>query len=153
MRLSPGTRCSLYISTSRIRSAASASLTQSNRAQATTLQPVGFNDRRQQKLATRHKFCAECVANDVKTHGFSIAYREHQPAFVRVCAAHLTPLLFGCTRCAANRKRLACGEWQADAVVKIRRINQPTFKVMTPLVKPASFLKRHVAISSQWSVK
>lgn len=68
---------------------------------------LGLTIAASRNLATRHKFCAECVANDVKTHGFSIAYREHQPAFVRVCAAHLTPLLFGCARCAANRKSLS----------------------------------------------
>lgn len=68
---------------------------------------LGLTIAANRNLTMRHKFCAECVANDIKTHGFSIAYREHQPAFVRVCAVHLTPLLFDCDRCAASRKALS----------------------------------------------
>lgn len=68
---------------------------------------LGLTTSASRNLTTRHKFCAACVANDVKTHGFSIAYREHQPAFVRVCAVHLTPLLFDCARCATSRKALS----------------------------------------------
>lgn len=67
------------------------------------------------RLATNYKFCPDCVARDASTegHGFPVIYREHQPPFVRVCAEHLKPLLFGCTECQSGRRamsmwRMAC---------------------------------------------
>lgn len=51
-----------------------------------------------------HKFCPACVQEDREKRGFSVGYREHQPEFVRVCARHGVGLLYGCTRCPANRR-------------------------------------------------
>lgn len=68
---------------------------------------LGLTITASRNLTTRYKFCPECVANDAKTLGYSVIYREHQPAFVRVCAVHLTPLLFDCTQCATSRKALS----------------------------------------------
>lgn len=51
-----------------------------------------------------HKFCPACVEEDRGRRGFSVGYREHQPEFVRVCARHGVGLLYGCTRCPADRR-------------------------------------------------
>ncbi len=73
---------------------------------------LGLTIAASRNLSSGYKFCPECVAHDVSTRGrgFSVAYREHQPPFVRACALHLRPLLFGCGVCQANRKAL--GMWQ-----------------------------------------
>jgi hypothetical protein len=67
---------------------------------------LGLTGTANRSLSARYKFCTECVEMDEEKHGFSIAYLEHQPTFVRVCAVHHKPLLFDCARCQNSRKAL-----------------------------------------------
>lgn len=68
---------------------------------------LGLTTAATRKLTASYKYCADCVSHDESTRGFSVAYREHQPAFVSVCALHLKPLLFACALCRTNRKTLS----------------------------------------------
>ncbi|MBB4013415.1 hypothetical protein GGR36_002761 [Niveibacterium umoris] len=56
------------------------------------------------------KYCPDCFAQDLKTLGFPVFYRQHQPPFVRMCAAHARPLHSSCVRCQSTRK--AVSMWQ-----------------------------------------
>mgnify|MGYP001053225238 CR=1 FL=1 len=81
-------------------------------ASANPAASLGLTARAIRRLATNYKFCPDCVARDVSPEGqgFPVIYREHQPPFVRVCAEHLKPLLFGCTKCQFGRT--ATSRWR-----------------------------------------
>jgi Tn7-like transposition protein D len=68
---------------------------------------LGLTAAATRKLTTGYKYCVDCVAHDVSKRGFSVAYREHQPPFVRACVLHLKPLVFGCSVCWLDRKALS----------------------------------------------
>lgn len=49
------------------------------------------------------KHCPICVENDLKSFGFSVAYRQHQPSFVKVCSTHNQILRSNCVNCLPNK--------------------------------------------------
>lgn len=55
------------------------------------------------------KFCPECCLADTQMYGFTVFYRHHQPAFVKYCAEHRTPLVFTCSKCQPLRSQR--GRW------------------------------------------
>lgn len=61
-------------------------------------------------LLQADKFCPECVAHDIATRGFPVLYREHQPSYVRFCAAHARPLHSNCVRCRSSLR--AASMWR-----------------------------------------
>lgn len=71
-------------------------------------------------LSAGYKFCPECLRRDLSTNGrgFSVAYREHQPPFVRICAEHLTSLLYGCLACRSSRKSLSMWHMSGQCVCR-----------------------------------
>lgn len=81
-------------------------------ASANPAASLGLTTHAVRRLATNYKFCPGCVAHDksAEGHGFPVIYREHQPPFVRVCAEHRKPLLFGCTECQFGRT--ATSRWR-----------------------------------------
>lgn len=56
------------------------------------------------------RFCPECIASDLKTYGFPVLYRQHQPLFVLMCATHARPLHSNCL--CGQVSRQAVGRWQ-----------------------------------------
>jgi hypothetical protein len=56
------------------------------------------------------RFCPDCMARDLKTHGFPVFYRQHQPRFVTMCAVHARPLRSNCL--CGRGSRQAVGRWQ-----------------------------------------
>jgi hypothetical protein len=67
-------------------------------------------------LGHNRKYCPDCLERDLKTYGFSVLYREHQPSFVRMCPVHARPLHFNCLRCQESKKnQWICGKWQRAA--------------------------------------
>ncbi len=56
------------------------------------------------------RFCPDCIAHDLKTYGFPVLYRQHQPLFVTMCAAHARPLRSNCL--CGQGSRQAVGRWQ-----------------------------------------
>ncbi|KAA3533807.1 TniQ family protein [Pseudomonas savastanoi] len=52
-------------------------------------------------LFPRHtaKFCPKCCAMDAQNYGYTAFYSHHQPAFVKYCSEHCTPLMFNCSKC------------------------------------------------------
>lgn len=73
---------------------------------------LGITVRMRQEGARGHKFCPECVANDVAFRGFAVGYRAHQPDFVRVCATHRRPLQWSCRRCSSHLASTAFASWE-----------------------------------------
>lgn len=55
-----------------------------------------------------YKFCRECVVRD-RQYGFPVSYRHHQPDFVRACAIHEAPLVYGCME--GHSSDGAVGRW------------------------------------------
>ena len=56
------------------------------------------------------RFCPDCIAHDLRTYGFPVLYRQHQPLFVTMCATHARRL---CSNCLCGRgSRQAVGRWQ-----------------------------------------
>jgi hypothetical protein len=56
------------------------------------------------------RFCPDCIAHDLKAYGFPVLYRQHQPLFVTMCAAHARPLRSNCL--CGQGSRQAVGSWQ-----------------------------------------
>jgi hypothetical protein len=56
------------------------------------------------------RFCPDCIAHDLKTYGFPVLYRQHQPLFVTMCAEHARPLRSNCL--CGQGSRQAVGSWQ-----------------------------------------
>jgi len=56
------------------------------------------------------RFCPDCVAHDLKTFGFPVLYRQHQPLFVTMCAVHARPLRSNCL--CGQAARQAVSRWQ-----------------------------------------
>ena len=56
------------------------------------------------------RFCPDCNTRDLKAFGFPIFYRQHQPLFVTMCAAHARPLRTNCL--CGQGSRQAVGRWQ-----------------------------------------
>jgi len=56
------------------------------------------------------RFCPDCVLDDLKTLGFPVLYRQHQPRFVTMCAVHARSLRSNCLCCLGSRH--AVGRWQ-----------------------------------------
>ena len=86
---------------------------------------LGLTVRAKQRLASSQKFCSDCVDHDVRTLGYTVGYREHQPSFVKVCVRHGKPLFLGCSQCQNQRKSLSawrmagrcgCGAPQSKAM-------------------------------------
>lgn len=71
---------------------------------------LGITVTQSRSLQNAAKFCPDCVAHDLKILGYPVLYRQHQPPFVRMCAAHARPLHFSCVRCQSTRK--AVSMWQ-----------------------------------------
>lgn len=71
---------------------------------------LGITVSQSQSLQHGGKFCPECFARDLKTLGYPVLYRQHQPPFVRMCADHARPLHSNCVHCHSTRK--AVGMWQ-----------------------------------------
>lgn len=59
--------------------------------------------------AKTYKFCRKCILEDW-ANGFPVSYREHQASFVRVCAKHKDPLVYGCEVCFARMN--SAGRWE-----------------------------------------
>lgn len=70
------------------------------------------------------RFCPDCVARDIKTLGFSVLYRQHQPLFVNMCALHARLLHFNCLLCHKNTSA-AAGLWQMAGRCDCRRPHTP----------------------------
>jgi hypothetical protein len=56
------------------------------------------------------RFCPDCIAHDLKSFGFPILYRQHQPLFVTMCAVHARPLRSNCL--CGQGSRQAVSRWQ-----------------------------------------
>lgn len=56
------------------------------------------------------RFCPDCLANDLKTLGYPIFYRQHQPRFVTMCAVHARILHSNCP--CAQGSRSVIRKWQ-----------------------------------------
>ncbi|WP_153117663.1 TnsD family Tn7-like transposition protein [Rhodocyclus tenuis] len=71
---------------------------------------LGITVSQGQSMLNAGKFCPECLAHDLKTLGYPVLYRQHQPSFVRMCATHARPLHSSCVRCRSTRN--AVSMWQ-----------------------------------------
>lgn len=71
---------------------------------------LGITVTQSRSLQHACKFCPDCFAHDLKTLGYPVLYRQHQPPFVRMCAAHARPLHSSCVYCQSTRK--AASMWQ-----------------------------------------
>lgn len=49
------------------------------------------------------KHCSLCIQNDLDIFGFSVAYRQHQPSFVKICTIHNQILSSNCLNCFPNK--------------------------------------------------
>lgn len=73
------------------------------------------------------RFCPDCIAHDLKTFGFPVLYRQHQPRFVTMCAVHARILRFNCPCARGSNKairrwqmagRCGCGESRTPQVME-----------------------------------
>jgi hypothetical protein len=58
---------------------------------------LGISAMATRALLHTSRFCPDCIAHDLKTFGFPIFYRQHQPRFVMMCAVHAHPLRSNCS--------------------------------------------------------
>lgn len=71
---------------------------------------LGISAMATRALLHTSRFCPDCIAHDLKTFGFPIFYRQHQPRFVMMCAVHAHPLRSNCS-CGQGSQQ-AGGRWQ-----------------------------------------
>ncbi len=85
---------------------------------------LGITSGMSRDLQHAGRFCPDCLARDIRTLGFPVLYRQHQPPFVGMCAEHARPLHFNCLRCQSTRN--AVGMWRMAGRCKCNDPITPT---------------------------